>query len=149
MKNLENESVKRRNIQSIRKGDIASLQRTISEYDILRMAEISGDYNPIHLDDEYAKTTSFKKVIAHGLFCAAMISALLGNELPGLGTILVSENIQYLRPVFVGDTITASVLVDDIDYETRKITLSFLCENQKKYPVVKGTAETLLCEENS
>lgn len=138
--------VHKRNIEDIKVGDNATLVRKVTSEDVFTMAELSGDFNPIHIDPEYAKTTRFKRVIAHGLYGASMVSALLGNDLPGLGTIIISENIKFLKPIYVGDTATATVVVDMVDYKTRRIQVSFYCTNQEDERVMEGTAKTLLCD---
>lgn len=125
-------------------GDKASLTRTIDDADIQRMATVSGDFNPIHTDDQYAKSTPFKKRIAHGLFCNAIISALLGNDLPGQGTIILSEDMTYAAPVYIGDTITGEVRIASVYPNKRKIELSFTCKNQNNVEVMYGTVKTKL-----
>lgn len=126
----------------IRVGATASLQRIVLEIDVVNMAEISGDYNSAYLDEDYAKTTRFGKRISHGLFCLSMISALLGNTLPGRGTIIVTETVRFLRPVYLGDTITAEVTVEAIEPLKDKVKLSFECRNQNGIAVMSG--ETLV-----
>lgn len=133
--------------QRIRIGDTASLQRKVTEAEVVQMAEISGDYNPIHLDKEYARTSQFGARIAHGLFCQAMISKLLGNDLPGSGTIIITEEVKFLRPVYLDDTITAQVSVKSIDPETGKAILSVMCRNQKDKPVLTGSILVLVPQE--
>lgn len=125
-------------------GDTTSMTRVIRSDDVLDMAQISGDFNPIHIDDEYAAKTRFGRRIAHGLFCVGMISALLGTKLPGLGTVLVSEEIKYSSPVYLDDEITASVTVENIDPDKNRVGLSFLCKNQKDKPVVSGSAKVIV-----
>lgn len=125
-------------------GDTASMIRVIRSDDVLNMAQISGDFNPIHIDDEYAAKTRFGRRIAHGLFCVGMVSALLGTKLPGLGTVLVSEEFKYLSPVYLDDEITASVTVEKIDSVKNKVELSFLCVNQERKPVVSGSAKVIV-----
>lgn len=125
-------------------GAVATMQRKILESDIVQMADLSGDHNPIHLDEEYAKTTRFGKRIAHGLFCTAMISALLGNELPGLGTVIMSETMRFLAPVYIGDTILAQVKVESINPEKRRAELSFECRNQDDRQLMTGTVKVMV-----
>lgn len=133
-----------KDILSFSVGNKASLTRKIHDSDIQLMASVSGDYNPIHTNAAYAAKTQFKKKIAHGLFCNAIISALLGNNLPGLGTIILSEEVYFTSPVYVGDTITGEVCITSINLESRKIMLSFSCINQHSTEVMHGFAKTKL-----
>jgi 3-hydroxybutyryl-CoA dehydratase len=99
---------------NLKVGDSASLTKTITDADIRAFAELSGDRNPIHLDDEYAATTRFGRRIAHGMLTASLISTVLGTELPGIGTVYLSQNSQFVAPVYPGDTVTARVTVRKI-----------------------------------
>ena len=125
-------------------GDTAQMQRVVLEEDVMKFAELSGDFNPVHLDESYAKTTRFGKRIAHGLFCAAMISALLGTELPGLGTIIISENMHFKHPVYLGDVVTAKVQIISVDKERNRVTVSFCCTNQLEKVLLEGCAEVMI-----
>lgn len=107
------------------------------EETIQKIAEVSGDRNPIHLDEEYARQTGFGKRIAHGLFCINAISMILGNHLPGEGTILLSQNFKYIQPVYIGDSIEASVTVTDC-LPGDKYVLRTLCRNDKGETVLDG-----------
>lgn len=135
---------KRRTWASLKEGDCSTLVRTVTEADLRDMAKASGDYNPIHLDEAYAKTTPFGGRIAHGLFCTGMISALLGNDLPGEGTLILKEELRFLKPVFLGDTVRASVTILRLDPEKKRILLRCLCENQAHQTVMDGLIETKL-----
>lgn len=119
-------------------GDVSSLKKTVTEDDIRQMAQFSGDFNPIHVDDEYARRTRFGKCIAHSIFCTSMISAIIGNTLPGAGTIITSETVDFLRPVFVNDTVTAQVTVEKLPDENGRGVLSFWCKNQDNKLLVQG-----------
>jgi len=127
-------------------GATASTQKTFSEADIFAFAEASGDHNPVHLDEDYAATTMFGQRIAHGMLVSGLISAVLGTQLPGPGTIYMGQTLQFKRPVFIGDTITATVTV--IDKHERKpiYTISTICTNQKGKTVIEGEAVVLLPE---
>lgn len=127
--------------ERIKVGDTAQMQRTVCDADVLRFAELSGDYNPVHLDEAYAKTTRFGGRIAHGLFCSAMVSALLGMELPGLGTIILSENMRFRYPAYINDTVIAQVQVASIDPKKNRATISFVCKNQSGKILMDGSAE--------
>jgi len=125
-------------------GAKASLSRQITEADILRMAEITGDYNPIHLDEEFAKRTRFKGRIAHGVFCAGLISAVLGTKLPGPGSVYLKQTLSFLFPVRPGDTLTAEVEVTSWQADKRIITLKTTCSNQNGKEVVSGESVLLV-----
>ena len=121
-------------------GRRAEYTRTITEDDIERFAEVSGDHNPVHLDAEYAARTPFRGRIAHGILSAAFISAVLGNDLPGPGTIYLGQTLKFLAPVRIGDTITASVEVITVREEKRIVTLRTDCTNQNGAVVLTGEA---------
>ena len=92
-------------------GMQVSIQNTVSEQDVVDFARISGDHNPLHMDEEYAKTTQFKGRIAHGALSASYISAILGNDLPGPGAVFMELNLKFVRPVRIGDMVTSSAEV--------------------------------------
>ena len=121
-------------------GQKASFSKTISEKDVNAFAEISGDKNPVHLDENYAKQTRFGKRIAHGAFSFGLISAALGNELPGHGTVYMSQAIKFIKPVYFGDTITALVEITAIRADKGIITLKTDCANQRGEIVADGEA---------
>lgn len=123
-------------------GQESSISRKVSSSDILSMARVSGDMNPLHTDENYATKNFFGRRIAHGLFCLGMVSNILGTRLPGEGTILVSETINYKMPVYIDDTITTTVTILEIQYEKDKITFAYKCVNQNGGIVTDGTALT-------
>jgi 3-hydroxybutyryl-CoA dehydratase len=125
---------------SIDIGSTASLSNTVTSQDIEKFAKVVGDNNPVHLDDEYAKTTVFKKRIAHGMLSAGLISAVIGTKLPGPGTIYLSQTLKFTAPVYIGDTITATVTVKTIRPDKGIITLDTICTNQHNKPVIEGEA---------
>ncbi len=96
-------------------GDTATYTQTITDADIKSFAGISGDNNPVHMSDEYAEGSRFKKRIAHGLISASFFSALFGTKLPGPGCVYVNQSLKFLRPVYINDTVTARVVLTDID----------------------------------
>ena len=98
----------------LKAGDTASISREISDEDIREFAKLSGDFNPLHLDDEFARTTRFGRRIAHGMLGASLISTALGTKLLGEGAIYLSQTLQFLAPIFPGDTVTAKVTVTKI-----------------------------------
>jgi 3-hydroxybutyryl-CoA dehydratase len=121
-------------------GDAAEFSKTVSESDIYLYAGISGDFNPAHIDAVYAAGTFFKKRIAHGMLSAGFISAVIGTRLPGTGTIYVGQQLNFLAPVYVGDTITARVTVAAINAEKNRVTLKTTCSNQEGTVVLDGEA---------
>lgn len=124
-------------------GDTAHLSRTLTEEDIDLFAAMSGDVNPAHVDPEYAHSTQFKGVIAHGMWGAALISTVLGTEFPGPGTIYLSQNLHFMRPVRVGDTLDVRVTVSAKDAKNHHVTLDCRCSNQKGVDVITGSAVVL------
>jgi 3-hydroxybutyryl-CoA dehydratase len=125
-------------------GDTASLSRIISDTDIRAFAELSGDFNPVHLDDEFARTTRFGRRIAHGMLGASLISTVLGTKLPGQGAIYLSQTLQFLAPIFPGDSVTAKATVTKIKEGKPILTLETVCENERGDTLIKGEAVVLL-----
>src|SRR5918992_4164530 len=99
---------------SFKVGDSAEISKTITDEDIRTFSELTGDRNPVHLDDEYAARTRFGRRIAHGMIAASLLSAVLANELPGHGTVYLSQTLRFNAPVFLGDTVTARVVVKHV-----------------------------------
>lgn len=125
-------------------GDTASRTQTISDEMIRTFAELTGDTNPVHLDDAYAAGTRFGRRIAHGMIAAGLISATLANDLPGPGTVYLSQTLQFKRPVFPGDTITARIEVKNVRTDKPIVTLSTICINQENKVVLEGEAVVLV-----
>ncbi len=124
----------------IKVGDKASMTKTVSEYDIYTFAGVTGDFNPVHVNAEYAKTTMFKERIAHGMLTAGFISAVLGTALPGANSIYLGQELSFKAPVKIGDTITATVeLLEKIEGKKRLI-LRTTVVNQDGVLVVDGKA---------
>ena len=121
-------------------GQIATISKTISDKDVKQFAKLVGDKNPIHIDDEFAKKTRFGKRIVHGMFGASLISAVLGMKLPGSGVIYLSQSLQFTAPIFIGDKITAQVIVIKIREDKPIITMETNCINQNDEIVIKGEA---------
>ena len=124
-------------------GQSAAITRRVTEADVERFAEITGDRNPIHLDPAFAATTRFKRRIAHGLLTASYVSAVLGSELPGPGTIYLSQSLTFKAPVYVGDEITAKVTVLKYRPDKQILTLRTECVNQDGVTVMEGQAVCL------
>ena len=125
-------------------GDSASISKTITDRDIQAFAEVTGDHNPIHLDDEYAAKTRFGSRIAHGMLSASLISSVLANKLPGPGSVYLSQTLKFVKPVLPGDSVTATVTVTGIRDDKPIITLETVCVNQHNEPVLKGEATVLV-----
>ncbi|CAK0757524.1 (R)-specific enoyl-CoA hydratase [uncultured Gammaproteobacteria bacterium] len=124
-------------------GQSASITRTVTRDDIALFGVVSGDYNPAHFDDEYAAGSMFKQVIAHGMFGGGLVSAVLGTKLPGLGAIYMSQEFRFRRPVNLGDTITATVIVKEKRDEKKVVVFDCKVTNQDGKDVITGTAEIL------
>lgn len=118
-------------------GDKASFSKTISETDIYQFAGITGDFNPLHIDEEYAKKTKFGKRIAHGMLTSSFICTVLGMKLPGVGTIHVSQHLEFKRPVYIGSTITVELEIIEI-LEKGLLKILSNIYNQNKEIVVEG-----------
>jgi 3-hydroxybutyryl-CoA dehydratase len=130
--------------QVIRLGDQASLSKTISESDVHLFAALSLDYNPVHLDDSFAAQTRFGRRIVHGAIGMALVSAVLGTKLPGPGSIYVSQTVQYKAPVYIGDTVTASVKVIKVRPDRNLLTLQTEVHTQNGTLVLTGESLILL-----
>lgn len=129
-----------RTIDTLKVGETAEFAKTIAESDIYTFAGITGDFNPAHINEEYARQSPFKTRIAHGMFGAGMISAVLGNRLPGPGTIYLSQEMKFLKPVHFGDTITAKVEIIEILEAKNRLRLRTTCINQRGDVVIDGEA---------
>jgi 3-hydroxybutyryl-CoA dehydratase len=125
-------------------GDTASITRAITDKDICAFAELTGDHNPVHLDEGFAQTTRFGRRIAHGMLGASLISAVLGTELPGTGSIYLSQTLQFLGPVYIGDLVTARVTVTKVREEKSIVNLETVCENQRGETLIRGEAIVLV-----
>jgi 3-hydroxybutyryl-CoA dehydratase len=127
-------------IDLIKIGDMAEFAKTVTETDIYLYAGITGDFNPAHVNETYAKNTFFKTRIAHGMLTAGFISAILANQLPGPGTIYLKQELSFLAPVRIGDTITGRVEVLELILEKNRIRLKTFCTNQDGIVVLDGEA---------
>ncbi|NUM46139.1 MAG: MaoC family dehydratase [Anaerolineales bacterium] len=125
-------------------GQKATLTKTFTETDVIAFAQASGDHNPVHLDEAYAQTTRFGKRIAHGMLVAGLISAVLGTQLPGPGTIYLGQELSFKAPVFLGDTITAEIEVATVRPGKPIATLTTNCYNQDGTLVIEGKATVLI-----
>jgi 3-hydroxybutyryl-CoA dehydratase len=127
-------------------GDTASRTLAISDDTIRAFAGVTGDNNPVHLDDEYAAGTRFGRRIAHGMIAAGLISATLANDLPGPGTVYLNQTLKFKLPVYPGDTVTATVEVLIVRDDKPIVTLSTVCTNQDDEIVLEGEAVVLYSE---
>jgi 3-hydroxybutyryl-CoA dehydratase len=125
-------------------GERATFTKTVTESDVTTFAGLIGDFNPLHVDAEYARRSRFGQRVAHGMFTGGLISAVLGNKLPGAGSIYLSQQIEFLAPVYIGDTITAMVEVSGWEPDKGLITLRTDCFNQVDKQVVAGKAVLLV-----
>ena len=130
--------------RSFKIGDTAHKNKKVTEEDIRLFAHVTGDYNPLHMDVDFAGKTRFKERIAHGLLGAGLISAVLGTELPGPGGIYLSQTLKFVHPVRIGDILTAEVHVTGWNPEKRIIHLDTRCINQEAKEVITGEAKLLV-----
>lgn len=114
-------------IEDIEIGMVRSVQKIVTDRDIELFAEVSTDRNPVHLDDDYAQDTIFGGRIAHGMLTAGLVSAVIGEQLPGHGTVYLGQSLKFLAPVRPGDLVLAEVEVKDIDYGKRRVTMETRC----------------------
>lgn len=128
----------------IKVGDKFSTSKKITDEVIRAFAELSGDYNPIHLDEEFAAKTRFKKRIAHGMISGALISAVLGNEFRERKIVYLSQTMRFTAPVFIDDTVTATATVAHIREDKPVITIETVCANQRGETVVTGEGKIML-----
>lgn len=126
--------------EKIEVGMSASYSQTITDTDVKQFAGISGDHNPVHVDDEFAAASRFKKRIAHGLISGSFFSALFGTKLPGPGCVYVAQSFNFKRPVYLGDTVTAIATVTSIDPVKRRVFFDTVCKVRNKI-VIDGAAE--------
>ncbi len=129
-----------KHIDELKIGDSASFSKTMSESDVYLFAGITGDFNPAHVDEEYARSTFFGGRIVHGILTAGFISTVIAGQLPGPGTIYVSQQLKFLAPVRMGDTLTARAEVAKIISEKNRVILKTTCSIQDGTIVLEGEA---------
>ena len=127
-------------IEELKVGDTARFSKTVSESDVYLFAGVTGDLNPAHVNEDYAKDTFFKTRIAHGMLSASFISTVIGTLLPGPGTVYMRQEVSFLAPVKFGDTVTAIVEVVEIMADKKRVRLKTFCVNQANTTVVDGEA---------
>jgi len=130
----------RKTIEQIRLNETAEFSKTISESDVYLYAGVTGDFNPAHINEEYARKTFFKTRIAHGMLAAGFISTVMGTHLPGPGSVYVRQELNFLAPVRIGDTVTARVEVIEIMSEKKQLRLRTTCSTQDGTVVLDGEA---------
>ena len=130
-------------ISEMKVGDSASFTKTVSEHDVYTYAGVSGDFNPAHVNEVEAQKGMFGKRIAHGMLSAGFISTVLGTQLPGPGTIYMGQELRFTKPVFFGDTITATVTVAELIPEKNRAKLETVCTNQNGEVVISGFATVM------
>jgi len=130
-------------IEDIEIGQSATYERTVTDADIVKFAEISGDDNPVHLDEEFAAKTLFKGRIAHGMLAASFISTTVGTKLPGYGAIYISQSLRFKAPVRIGDAVVTTATVKAINADRKRVTMETVCSVGGTV-VVEGEAELML-----
>ena len=130
-------------IDELEAGQSASFSKTITESDVYTFAGVTGDFNPAHVDEAYAKNTRFKGRIAHGMLSAGLISAVLAMQLPGPGSIYLGQTLKFTAPVRIGDTVTATVTVSALNREKNRAVLHTVCTNQEGTVLIDGEATVM------
>ncbi len=125
-------------------GDSVSVSKTITDAEIHAFAELSGDRNPLHLNDEFAAASRFGRRIAHGMLSASVISNAIGNHLPGTGALYLGQTLKFVAPVYPGDTVTAKVTVSKIRADKPILTLETICSNQRGETLIEGEAVVMV-----
>ena len=134
-------------LEDLEVGMSHSYAKTVTETDIILLAAVSGDDNPIHINEEFAAETSFKKRIVHGIFGSSLISCVAGTRLPGPGCIFVDHHLRFKAPVFIGDTVTATCIIKEIVAERRRVVMETICTVKGK--VVAEGESTFLVDRRS
>lgn len=140
---LRREMMNSYTIHQIKQGDQVSLTHAFTEADVIDFARLSGDTNPAHLDEAYAATTMFKTRIVHGILVSSLFSALLGTQMPGLGTIYTGQTLQFRRPVYLNDQITATLTVKEVLLEKNRVIFDCQAVNQAGEVVLLGEATVM------
>lgn len=136
--------MKIKKVENIKVGESGSFTKTVTEGDVYNFAGISGDFNPMHINETFAKETIFKGRVAHGILGVSFISTVLGTLLPGLGSIYLSQEVKFIKPVYYNDTITATCTVTEIIEDKNRVVLDTVCTNQNDEVVISGSATMFL-----
>lgn len=131
-------------INDLNLNDSATFSKTVTEADIVLFAGLTGDFNPIHINSEVGKRSKYGGRIAHGLLIAGYISTVLGTKLPGPGTIYLSQDLRFLRPVYIGDTITVECIIEKIYLEAKRVRLLTTARNNGNELILTGHAEVVV-----
>lgn len=134
-------------LDEITVGQRAELAKTVTEADVMSFAGVTGDFNPVHVDQAAAERSRWGGRIAHGMLSAGLLSAVLAMKLPGPGTVYLSQTLRFTRPVRIGDTVTARAEVLEIFPEKRRVRLATMAQNQRGETVVDGEATVLVPED--
>jgi len=137
------ERIENRTFDELKPGDSASIARTLSYQDVQLFADMSGEINPVRFDRQLANSDSFRKVVAHGMWGGALISTVLGTELPGPGTVFLSQTLRFLKPIGLGDTVTVTVKVAQKNGADHRVTFDCAASNQRGELVIDGVAEVI------
>jgi 3-hydroxybutyryl-CoA dehydratase len=132
--------------EDIETGMEVSYSQTITDADVKTYSGLSGDKNPVHMDDEYAQRSRFGQRIAHGMISSSFFSALFGTRIPGPGCVYVSQSMQFKKPVYIGETVTATVIVKSVNLKKRRIFFRTICKVKNRI-VIDGEAELYVPEE--
>ncbi len=132
---------------TLKVGDSFSRTKKISDDVVRNFAELSGDHNPIHIDENFARRTRFGRRIAHGMISGALISSVLGDELPEKKVVYLSQSLEFVAPVYIDDTVTATATVKHVREDKPIVTLDTVCTNQEGKIVVKGEAKIMILEQ--
>ena len=135
--------MKQYRLEDLSIGDTASITKQFSESDVLGYAAVSGDSNPVHLNEEYANTTPFKTRIVHGMLVGGLFSSIFGTIMPGIGTIYTHQSLKFTKPVYLNDTITASVIVKEKITEKNRVIFDCIAKNQNGEIVIVGEAQLM------
>ena len=130
-------------VKELKLGDSSEIKKAFTEQDVMGFAEISTDFNPAHVDKEYASKTMFKKQIVHGMLVGSLFSAIFGVQMPGLGSIYTKQSLKFTKPVYFGDEITAIVIVKDLNIERNRVVFDCVATNQNGDTVIVGEAEIM------
>lgn len=130
-------------IEDLNVGDTSEIKKTFSESDVLLFAKVSSDYNPAHVDKDYASQTMFKQQIVHGMLVGSLFSAIFGVQMPGLGSIYTKQSLKFTKPVYFGDEITAKVTVKALNYDRNRVVFDCEAKNQHGETVILGEAEIM------
>jgi 3-hydroxybutyryl-CoA dehydratase len=145
---LQGQFVQERPFEEIELGESFSITKSITESDVITFAGLVGDFNPIHVNLEFAGKSMFGQRLAHGMLSASFISAAIGTGLPGINSIYLSQNSKFVKPVFIGDTITATVEVTEKIEAKRRLVLHTVVTNQRGEVVVDGEAQIMVMKKN-